>query len=584
MTLRLFRIPAAIVFSTALLASSALAQSTHPAAPDSPYGGITVAEIIARINDQIITRADYDRAMSELDAEARQKGASRQEISEDHKDLLRNLIDQQLWLSKGKEQGITGETELVSRLNEIRKQYNLETMEDLEKAAKEQGISFEDFKANVRNSIITQEVMRQEVGKRIQFTPGEAERYFEQHKQDYALPESVTLAEILASTGTPSPLVTGQAGVQPDDQEKLAAAKAKADDIEAKLHAGGDFAQLARTFSDGSTAVQGGDLGQYQRGKLAKILEDKTFALKSGEFTEPIRTKQGYVILKVIKHVPGGVPPYKDVASQVEQNFYMARMEPAMRNYLTTMREQAFIEIKPGYVDSGASPKQTKPIYSAYVPPTPKKKKKIERTRFRESTRSFRQKAAQAAAPAESATATPLAAPTKKSKKSESADLTSMKPGKKEKIRFGQAPSKTLPAAPELQTEDAGGGAAPEAASTTPEPVNPLEASTKPTQKSRYSSRAKQPKQPKAKGPRIDTMAPAAPDAAEVADRQTQAGPLGLAGDTSKKKKKKATTTGDKTRLTDKKKSVAPVENSGDTPLGPAPVPAPQTPTPAPQN
>ena len=64
-----------------------------------------------------------------------------QEISEAHKDLLRNLIDQQLWLSKGKELGITGETELVNRLNEIRKQYNLATMEDLEKAAQEQGVS-----------------------------------------------------------------------------------------------------------------------------------------------------------------------------------------------------------------------------------------------------------------------------------------------------------------------------------------------------------------------------------------------------------------------------------------------------------
>ena len=83
-----------------------------------------------------------------------------QEISEAHKDLLRNLIDQQLWLSKGKELGITGETELVNRLNEIRKQYNLATMEDLEKAAQEQGVSFEDFKANIRNQIITQEVMR----------------------------------------------------------------------------------------------------------------------------------------------------------------------------------------------------------------------------------------------------------------------------------------------------------------------------------------------------------------------------------------------------------------------------------------
>jgi peptidyl-prolyl cis-trans isomerase SurA len=583
MNLRIFRTPAAFVFSTVLLASYPLAQTTHPAAPESPYGGATVEEIIARVNDQIITRSDYNRAMKDLDQDARQRGATEEQIAAAQKDMLRNLIDQQLWLSKGKELGITGETGVIKRLDEIRKQYHLDTMEDLEKAAKEQGISYEDFKANIRNGIITQEVMRQEVGKLAQFTPGEAERYFEEHKQEYVQPENVTLAEILVSTGTPAPSATEPGGVQPDDSAKLAAAKAKADDLEAKLHAGGDFEQLARTFSDASTAADGGEMGHYKRGELAQVFEDRTFALKTGQFTEPIRTKQGFVILKVLQHIPGGVPAYKDVEEQVQQNFFAERMEPAMRGYLTTMREQAFIDIKPGYTDTGASVKQTKPIYSAYVPPAPKKKKKVERTRFRESTRTFRQKTSQAAAAPEAATpaATPVAAPARKGKKNKSADLASMKPGKKEKIRFGKAPTKTLPSAPESATEDAG-AVAPTAAAG-PEPVNPLESKAKPTEKTRYSTRARQIKQPKAKGPKLDALAPASPGAAEVADQQTQAGPLGLAGDTSKKKKKAATTTGDKTRLAGKKKSKTPEQSTGDVPLGPAaqaPAPAP---APAPQ-
>ena len=140
-----------------------------------------------------------------------------------------------------------------------------------------------------------------------------------------------------------------------------------------------------------------------------------------------------------------------------------------------------------------------------------------------------------------------------------------MKPGKKEKIRLGQAPTKTLPKAPEAATEDAGAVDHPAAAA--PEPVNPLEASTKPTEKTRFSARAKEVKRSQSqRSAKTDSMAPAAPDAAEVADQQTQAGPLGLAGDTSAKKKKKAaTTTGDKTRLTDKKKKAeTPAENSGE--------------------
>jgi peptidyl-prolyl cis-trans isomerase SurA len=564
------------VFGTLLLASLAVAQ-THPAPSQSPYGGETVEEIIARVNDQVISRSDYERSLKELDQEGRQRGASMQDISAAHRDLLRDMIDQQLWLSKGKELGITGETELIKRLNEIRKQYNLETLEDLEKAAKEQGVSFEDFKANIRNQIITQEVMRQEIGRKLQFTPGEAQRYFEQHKQDYVQQESVRLSEILISTGAPAPSATIP-GLQPDDPEKIAAAKAKADDIEAKLHSGGEFSQLARSFSDGPTAAEGGDLGQFKRGTLAKLLEDKTFALKSGEFTEPIRTKQGYVILKVNEHVSGGVPAYKDVESQVEENFYMSRMAPATREYLTTLREESYIDIKPGYTDSGASAKQTKPVYSSYTPPAPKKKKKVERTRYRETTRSFRQKTAQA--PVEKAAAPP---PVKKaSKKTAAADAASMKPGKKEKIRYGQAPTKTLPSAVSGKTEDA--AAVQEPAATSAEPVNPLETSARPTQKTRFTARAKEVKlaKAKAKGPNVDTMAPTPASAAEVADRQTQAGPLGLAGGTAAKKKKKtATTTGDKTRLTDKKKAAS-AEDAGGTPQAPAPQPAP-APAPAPQ-
>jgi peptidyl-prolyl cis-trans isomerase SurA len=154
--------------------------------------------------------------------------------------------------------------------------------------------------------------------------------------------------------------------------------------------------------------------------------------------------------------------------------------------------------------------------------------------------------------------------------------LTTEKPGKKEKIRFGKAPTKTLPVAASSTTEDAGAAPAPAAGA---EPANPLEAS-RPTQKSRFSARATAPKKPKVAGRAADSDAPAPPDAAEVADRQSQAAPLGLSGDTSKKKKKKTpTTTGDKTRLADKSKK--PDQEPGNSSTTPAPqVPAPQAPAP----
>ncbi len=615
MTLRSFVYPAVLFLGTASFAALAYGQASttsSPAAQQSANGGSVVEEIIAQVNDQIITNSDYERAQQQLEMDARQQGMSPQELEARKKDLLRDLIDQQLLISKGKELGITGETELVKRLDDIRKQYHLETMEDLERAAKEQGVSYEDFKAKIRNDIITQQVVREEVGRKIQVTPGEVQRYFAAHQAEFTRPESIRLSEILVSTASAAPSAATDKDATPpaEDPEKLAAAKAKADDIEAKLKAGESFETLARSFSNGSTAAQGGDLGNFKRGMLAKELEDKTFNLKPGEFTEPIRTKQGYIILKVTEHIPGGVPKLEDVEQEVEGTLYMQQMQPKMRQYLTTLREQAALDIKAGYVDSGASPNQTKPVYSAYVPPAPKKKKKVQRVRFREKTRTVRSPkeaqnapalpsspaAAQSSSDTTTTAATPAATGTASTATSSSTNPSSpspnpaapaqdsssstqqqavknaqnapnaqvassgtLKPGKKEKIRFGQAPRETLPKGVETRKEDA--GAQPSDNTTVAEnnenlPANPLEATAKPQQKSRFTDRNKLPKQKKQKGPKPDPFAPPPPDTGEVADRQVQSAPLGLNGDTEKvkKQKKQKAETGQKTRYSDNSK------------------------------
>ncbi len=568
MSMRSLSSPVVFAFSALLLAVPSLAQS-HPAEPSSPYGGEVVEQIIARVNDQIITKSDYDRALKDMDDELRQHGSTMQQISEAHKDLLRNMIDQQLWLSKGKELDITGETGLINRLDQIRKQYNLASLEDLQKAAEQQGVSYEDFKQNIRNQIITTEVMRQEVGQHINFTPGEVQRYYQEHQSQYQEPETVKLSEILIPT--------------PDDADAatVSAAEAKANDVEAKLKAGANFAELARTVSAGQTAAQGGDLGSYRRGQLgATVFEDATFGLPTGGVTQPIRTRQGFVIFKVNQHNPAGVQPFKDVEQQVEQDYYESKMEPAIRDELNTMRDDAYIEVdqKDGYFDSGATGnKRINPIsYAAYTPPTPKKKKKVERTRFRE-TPHFRSKTTVP-------TLEKVSAEKTKTKKQQ--ELASEKPGRKEKIRFGQAPTKTLPSQPQSATEDAGAGSQ---VATAAQPSDLTQETAPAEHKTRYSDRVRVERQEKKekKGQpthaKTDPLAPAPPDAAEVADQQTQSGSLGLNGDTSKKRKA-ATTTGQKTRLSDRKKNSTEQDTGPRQPTPIPPVQGAPAPEPAPAN
>ena len=160
-------------------------------------------------------------------------------------------------------------------------------------------------------------------------TQGQEQAYYDAHKQEFAQPEQIKLSEILV----PTPADANDAAV--------AQAQAKAEGLEAQLKGGASFEELAKTNSGGPTAAQGGDLGMYKRGALAKVLEDQTFSLKAGEWTAPIRTRQGFVILKVTEHQAAGVAPLKDVEPQVQEAMYMEAMQPALRTYLTKLREDA---------------------------------------------------------------------------------------------------------------------------------------------------------------------------------------------------------------------------------------------------
>ncbi|HEX3351242.1 MAG: peptidylprolyl isomerase [Terriglobales bacterium] len=328
------------------------------ALPPALSADTVVEEIIARINNQIVTRTEYLRSKDQLKQEAQQQDPANADkiVAERDKDVLRDLIDQQLLLDKGKDLGITADTEVIKRLDEMRKDMKLESMEDLEKAAQGQGISFEDFKQNLKNQIITQQVISKEVGSRMSISKEELQQFYDAHKSQMEQPEQIRLSELLVSTEK-----KGKDASMSEEQQ-LAAAQAKADDLLAQIRKGTSFEDLAKKNSDGPTAAQGGDLGYFKRGTLAKELEDKTFAMKPGDVSDVIRTKQGFVILKVAEHQMAGVPPLSEIEPKVQDAIYMQKLQPALRAYLQKLREDAYIDIKPGYVDTGASPNQTKPI------------------------------------------------------------------------------------------------------------------------------------------------------------------------------------------------------------------------------
>jgi peptidyl-prolyl cis-trans isomerase SurA len=583
--------------SVPVFAQAGNAPAAKGATDTPPIAGKVVEDIVARVNDQIVTQSDYDRAAEGLEQEAQRQAVPQRELDQKKADLLRDLIDQQLLLSKGKELGITGETELIKRLDELRKQNHLDSMEALEKAYTEQqtGSSFEDFKASLRNSIITQQVVRDEVGRRIQMSPAEIQNYYKTHESEFTQPESVTLNEILIPT-------PGKSATEPADASQVAAAQAKADAIMAKLATGAKFEDQAKADPADPNAPKYVVLGEFRRGSLGKGIEEKAFALNAGQYTQPIQTKQGFIILQATEHNRGGDEGFKKAEPQVEEALFMEQMQPKLREYLTKLREEAYVEIKPGAVDTGASGNEMRLSYSAYTPPAPKKKQKFQRTRFRGRDRSRTVKTAAApstsaattataatAAPSTGATAAKTAAATTTTQ--QASNEGTQKPGKREKIRFGQAPRESLPAsqvATNVPPDNTPGVTTPETRVVNPDGTISGEVAPVSEKKTRLSNR---PSVKKVKGEKSSDAPPPA-TAEELASQKVQSAPLGLADPNVKKTKQK----GEKTRLANKPQdttqpapylgkpegSQAPAPTSGPSSTAPVEHPAPADNPPAP--
>ena len=324
-----------------------LAALVIPSGARAQAKAVIVEEIIARVNNEVITRSDYQKAEEQLREEVAHdcQGCPTDKLyevfKEQQKDLLRGLIDQSLMVQRAKDMGISVESDVIKRLDDVRKQNGLASLEDLEKAVEGSGLAWEDYKTSIRNGLLTQEVVRREVGSHITIPNDEVKKYYEAHPQEFTRPEQVVLSEILLSTEGKSP-------------EEIAAVQKKAEDLRNRVIRGDDFNEIAKRYSEGSTAKDGGDLGTFKRGEMAPQLEEVVFKMDKGQITDVIQTKPGFEILKVDNHYLAGLQPMDKVENEIMNRLYMEKMQPQMRDYLATLREESYVMVKPGYTDSAA--------------------------------------------------------------------------------------------------------------------------------------------------------------------------------------------------------------------------------------
>jgi peptidyl-prolyl cis-trans isomerase SurA len=340
----------------------------------NPDGGKVVEEIIARVNNEIITRSEYEKSLNTADEEIRQDCAGKctpeqlqAELEERKKTALRDLIDQSLLVQRGKDMGISVETDVVKQLDQIRQQNKLASMDELEKAVSSQGFNWEDFKNNIRNKILTQKVVGQEVGSHISIGESDSKKYYDEHKSEFVRPEQVALREIIVVT-------EGKKDTEIPDLKKKAETALK------RVKDGEDFSEIAKRLSDGTTKEQGGYIGTFKRGELAKQLEEVVFKMKRNELTDVMETKQGFLILQVLEHYDEGEQPFEKVKNEISDRLYNEKLEPAVREYLKTLREQSYVVIKPGYAELAGGGNSE--IQEVNATPEASKKKKQGHKKF----------------------------------------------------------------------------------------------------------------------------------------------------------------------------------------------------------
>jgi peptidyl-prolyl cis-trans isomerase SurA len=337
-------------FCAATLLASTIFSTAPLAAADRPETTpIVVEEIVAKVNGEIVTRGELDKQRLQIEAELRQHGvigaALEDAINKGVADGLRDKIDALLLVQKGKELNVNVDADVNRRFAQMQSESKISDPDKFHDFIREQtGETYEDFRLLMKNNLVGQRVISEEVYRNIVIPKAEIDKYYNEHKSEFIRQEMVSLREILISTGNGS-------------AEQVAAAEKKAKGLVEKARKGeAKFTDLARQNSDAPTATSDGELGAFKRGDLAKEIDDVVFKNAKGYVTDPIRRPAGFEIYRVEEHYAAGQASVDEVEADINGRLMEPRAGAKVREYLSQLRQNAFLQIKAGYMDSGAAP------------------------------------------------------------------------------------------------------------------------------------------------------------------------------------------------------------------------------------
>jgi parvulin-like peptidyl-prolyl isomerase len=309
---------------------------------------VVIEEIIAKVNGDVITRSEYERLVSDLRADVARQNLDEQQqreaLQQRESGAIRDLIDERLLVQRGEDLSINVEPQVLRQRDQIMQQYEIETVDEFENWVLERtGMPVEDLMAQMRESIMAQSVLGQEVHSKMFVPRADIEKYYHEHADEFIRSDGVRLSEILISN-------------QGKTAEELPEVRKQAEELLARAKKGEPFAELARRHSQSQSAETGGDIGIFRRNVLMKAIEDEVFNAQRGHITNLIEVANGFLILKVDERYREGQAEFEEVEDEIRNRLITPKVQPAVREYLTLLRQNAYIELRPGYVDLDAAP------------------------------------------------------------------------------------------------------------------------------------------------------------------------------------------------------------------------------------
>ncbi len=298
-------------------------------ADDKPSSG----EKVAVVNGVVITRAQYDK---ELNVQRQRVSRQGRQISDDQMaemktETLEGLIEREVLYQESQKAGIKVTDQKVNdQVASIKKRFPSE--EEFNKALSNMNLTEDEVRVQIQRGLAIRELIDQKVASKVVITDEETRAYYDGNSQLFQQPEQVKASHILIK-------------VEPTaDDAKKAEARKKIVEVQQKLKDGGDFAALAKEYSQGPSGSRGGDLGYFRRGQMVKPFEDAAFSMKPNEVSDLVETRFGYHLIKVYDKKPEQTLAYADVKDKIAQRLKQEKVEKDATQYVENLTKGAEVE------------------------------------------------------------------------------------------------------------------------------------------------------------------------------------------------------------------------------------------------